>query len=203
MRSLPRRLSALLLVALMGAACTDGDSADQPARAAQGSQPQEATPAGQEPSAEPSEEGSAEPRPSAAPTEAIATAVGELPGLRLEILGLRRSGDAVTLDFAVVNETADDLAYSSAVFFASPQGDGVDYYTVSGVTLTDDLNSQRYLVLREADSRRCVCSIDVDTGLPAGTRAVYYANFPAPPDDVTELSVQVPNFSSVEAVPVG
>jgi hypothetical protein len=162
----------------------------------------EQAPATAEPQ-EPSEVASS-PRPeaSSAPTEAIATALGEFEGLRLEILALRRSGETLTLDFAIVNETDEDISVDTTVALASPEGGSSNAGTVSGVTLVDDVNLQRYLVLREPDTSACVCSDGISTIYAAGSRTIYFATFPAPGEDVAELTVQVPRFSPVNAVPL-
>ncbi len=199
MMIVPRRNVLLLVVLFALVGCTGPD--DEPEAAPEETTASEEPESETETETEETEQEEASPRPSASsvPSEAIATAQGDRPDTRLEVLELRRSGETLTLNFAIVNDSGEDISFGLEEFTA--QGDGQEHWeTMSGVTLTDDANSRRHLVLREPDGI-CVCSIDVNE-LPAGERGVFFATFAAPPEDVTEMSVQVPNFGAINAVPI-
>ena len=73
-------------------------------------------------------------------------------------------------------------------------------HEAGAVTLVDAANNQRHLVLRDTDG---VCLCTSFTGAFAETgRYPHSAQFPAPPDDVTSMSVQVPSFPALDAVPL-
>lgn len=130
---------------------------------------------------------------------------GSLPGT-LEILDLRRSGDIVTLAFAIALGEGDDVQQGSACPFAAEVDTDVDApqprcHSMSGVTLVDPVNGNRHLVLREPDGA-CVCTSNIPNFLKGGERYSFSASFAAPPSDVRAMSVSVPQFAGVEDVPI-
>lgn len=141
--------------------------------------------------------------------EPVAVVEGELPGLVMEVLPLRRDGDQVTLEVAlVVSEDAENFSADGCRFTTDNgcAGSGGlenpdDFGDFTGATLIDVVNAQRHLVLREAESGECLCSRNM-AGLDPGDRLVVSASFPAPPDDVTAMTVEVPKFPAVPEVPV-
>ena len=130
--------------------------------------------------------------------EPIAGSNATYKGARLRILKLERSGPGtVTLEFAMVNEGED--------FFNEHDFKDLDFADgstddVGGTYLLDEENGKRYLVLRDSQEE-CVCSQSVQA-IDPGESASYFAKFPAPPEDVTEISVVVPNWPAVDAVPI-
>lgn len=146
----------------------------------------------------------------AAPSEPLAVVEGGPDFTLLEILDLRRDGDAVTVDFAITADP-DGRSTSTVDLFAAPEdqfnatGGGVGLHDprrtqVSGVTLVDRVNGNRHLVLRDSKGS-CLCT-RFDGMLGEGERAIHSAQFPAPPDDVETMTVVVPQFPSVDAVPI-
>jgi hypothetical protein len=129
----------------------------------------------------------------------IATSDGETSGLRVEVTELKRgSGGTVNLKFAMVNGTAEP------VHLSYDYGDGsygaADFNAVGGVHLIDQVGKKKYFVARDTD-HKCVCSQGVK-GIPPGGRANLWAKFPAPPDDVNQITVVVPKFQPMDDVPL-
>jgi hypothetical protein len=68
------------------------------------------------------------------------------------------------------------------------------------VHLIDAANKKKYLVVRDAQ-RNCVCATGIAT-LGKAERANAWAKFQAPLDNVQRVTVVVPGFEPVEAVPI-
>ncbi|MGK5499296.1 hypothetical protein [Streptomyces sp. URMC 125] len=66
--------------------------------------------------------------------------------------------------------------------------------SVAGMTLVDKKGKKRYYILRDTDNN-CLCTM-FPGGLGAGETADFFAQFPAPPADTTEVDLQVPTMSS-------
>ncbi|WP_406409605.1 hypothetical protein OG923_12300 [Streptomyces halstedii] len=64
--------------------------------------------------------------------------------------------------------------------------------SVAGASLVDQTGKKRYLVLRDTDGR-CLCTQFV-TGIAAGKDAAFFAQFPAPPAETTEVDFQIPTM---------
>lgn len=149
----------------------------------------------------PTPEPSLEPTPVAA-RDALAATNGELPGVVVEVYALERSGETLNLIFGLRNTTGEDIAFEAQGFVgALERTNPLNLFTVSGVALTDTVNRQLYLTLRDVEDGTCVCSSNVD-GLPAGGSGEYGASFAAPPPEVTEMTVQVPSFPPIAGIPV-
>lgn len=142
------------------------------------------------------------------PSEPLATveSEGDSPWVTLEVTDLRRtSEETVTLEFVVAttDDESIDLGFTDA--FTSPYATEEDqnalYGAVSGVTLVDQANRKRHLVLRDAD-RNFLCTAFPGISPEYGTRYEHSAQFPAPPADVEEMTVEVPQFPSVDQVPL-
>jgi hypothetical protein len=158
-----------------------------------------ATPAPQTPSAPPPV---AAPAPQTAAPAAggpvLARSDGEKPGVSVEVTELKRSsGGTVTLKFAMVNNTKEEIRLGSNY---GAGGGNVDDYTVSGTHLIDAVNKKKYLVVRDSE-RNCVCS-RVESGIPVGERMNLWAKFPAPPEDVKVVSVMILHFAPMDDVPI-
>ena len=136
------------------------------------------------------------------PAETLATVEGQPPFASLEIVDLRRVDDTVTLEFVMV---ANDSASTSPVrdLFAAPVDQGGTEerrISVSGVTLVDQVNRKRHLVLRDTDGA-CLCT-RFEGYVDANLRYPHSAQFPAPPEDVEQMTVQVPTFPAIDNVPL-
>jgi len=122
-----------------------------------------------------------------------------------------RNGDQVTAEVNVVvpEEAGGTVGSESCLWAANATcvGDGTiespdDGLDFTGITLVDVDNGQRHLVLRQGDTGECLCSRNVPFSLDPDTQTRFFATFPAPPDDVTTMTVEVPNFAAVPGVPL-
>jgi hypothetical protein len=139
------------------------------------------------------------PAPEATPAtqapSALATTDGEFPGLRVEIKELKRySGGTVTLKFALIND-------SDKEFFLGDKLGGLSYgYNVSGTNLVDAAGKKKYLVILDSE-KKCLCST-IEGHLQPKSRINVYAKFPAPPESVQKITVEIPRFIPMEDVPI-
>jgi hypothetical protein len=122
---------------------------------------------------------------------------GIKPGQRIEIRDLKRDdGGTVTLRFQFINDSEKDVIDTCSYRESLGETCGI----VSGVHLIDAANKQKYLVVRDAQNN-CVCATGL-ANLRKGDRANAWAKFQAPPNGVQKVTVVVPGFEPVEAVPV-
>lgn len=136
-----------------------------------------------------------QPAPQPAPTpssNALPSTQGEFPGLTLTIQELKRSSNALTLKFV--------LQSKGGMAFGYDFGEGGDFGTISGIHLIDAANKKKYFVMRDTD-KACVCSQHI-ANIAAGSQSVLWAKFPAPPDDVQKITVEIPHFPPFEDVPI-
>jgi hypothetical protein len=129
--------------------------------------------------------------PAAGPSP-IATADGEAPGTQLQVTKLKRSGDSVMLQFALINNS--DSAYDPNNLQSS------NYRSVDGVYLVDMAGKKKYEVVRDSTGAG-VCSQNIQA-ISAKSSANYWAKFPAPPDNVQKVGVVVPHFIPMDDVPL-
>jgi hypothetical protein len=131
--------------------------------------------------------------------KSIATADGENPDTRAEILELKRtSGDQLMLRFMIVNESSKAFNFSDRL--ADPAFSGKDHSSVSGVHILDGTNKKKHFVLRDAEGN-CVCSRKLGD-IAAQSRMTVWARFPAPPEGTQKVSIVIPRFIPVDDVPI-
>ena len=121
------------------------------------------------------------------------------PGVTVEILGLKRTaGDTATLSFAVVNGTENEVKTVEKYFTSSHRSD------VGKITLVDWENKKRYWVIRDSDNN-CMCTRGdyLDHRIPPQGRKEFWIRFPAPPADVTQISIDIPGGFLVDGIPIG
>jgi hypothetical protein len=145
-----------------------------------------------------------------APAEPLATAEGGPPFTGLEIVDLRRTGDSVTLEFVIITDDGSGATNRNPrEVFAAPQDQvGSDEgpsdelrASVSGVTLVDKTNEKRHLVLRDSNGN-CLCTGFDTVSVDENARYPQSAQFPAPPEDVDVVTVEVPHFPAIDNVPL-
>ena len=140
------------------------------------------------------------PAPAAKAPSVIATTDGEYPDVRLEVTELKRaSGDTLTLKFAIINDSSEEMSYSYD-FGEAGKYHTLDFNSVGGVNLVDAAGKKKYLVLRDS-AGNCLCSRGLK-GVQPGARANLYAKFPAPPGDVEKITVEIPHFIPMDDVPI-
>ncbi|MEU9447715.1 hypothetical protein [Streptomyces sp. NPDC048277] len=115
-------------------------------------------------------------------------------GLLLQITSAQRdSGGFVTVNGVLKNDGAGTVTIPSAL-----SGNETEITrngtSLGGATLVDSQGKKRYYVLRDTDGRPLTT-----TGfslLKAGATLAVFMQFPAPPASTTEVSLQLPTFSS-------
>jgi hypothetical protein len=131
---------------------------------------------------------------------AIATADGEKSGARIDVTELKRaSGGTVSLKFTLTNGGSDVFGTASA-YFGDKEVSADEYRDVSGIHLIDPVNKKKYFVVVDS-GKHCVCS----KGIPdvkAGEKLNLWAKFPAPPAEVTKVTIEIPHFQPMDDVTI-
>ncbi|MDN3028182.1 hypothetical protein [Streptomyces sp. S.PB5] len=115
-------------------------------------------------------------------------------GLILQITTAERdAGGFVTVNGTLKNDSAKSVTVPSGV-----RGDETEVIahgrSLGGATLVDSKGKKRYYVLRDTDGRPLTT-----TGfsiLKAGEELPVFMQFPSPPESTTDVSLQLPTFSS-------
>jgi hypothetical protein len=131
------------------------------------------------------------------PALSAPTAPSSLPGLKVEVLDLKRDGGGgVTLTFTITNDTDKAVSLSCQM-----RGDGNDQCAeATGVYLIDAVNKKRYLVMRDTQNK-CICTDSVGN-LPAKASISMWAKFAAPPATVMTVTAVVPLFLPLDGVAI-
>jgi hypothetical protein len=130
--------------------------------------------------------------------EPLATADGEAPGLSLEVRQLKVSNGTVLLTFVIKND--GDTAFSPDALHDMAATKEPDFHSISGIYLVDGANKKKYLVMYDT-ANQCLCSRGSQNINPKSS-ANLWAKFPAPPDNVQKIGIQVPHFLPIEDVPL-
>jgi hypothetical protein len=129
----------------------------------------------------------------------LATADGEKSGVRIEVQELKRtSGDTLTLKFGLINDSSESFDFGYALI---EQGKTNDYNSISGVNLIEGAGKKKYFVVRDTEGA-CLCSRGLSS-IASKSRANLWAKFPAPPAEVSKITVVVPHFTPMEDLPIG
>ena len=108
----------------------------------------------------------------------------------------RGDGGVVTLRLRIVNGSAG--AFDASCDMRDPDfDDSCGQFT--GAYLLDASNKKKYAVVRDSE-KHCVCSA-ID-GIEPGKKMNIWATFPAPPAEVSKVTVVVPLFEPIEGVPI-
>jgi hypothetical protein len=190
-------IAALALVAVVSTGCNQKAPATQQQMPAQVSQ-HAALPAPAPAAPAPSPAPSAAPVfPASAPSDsALATTQGDLQGLKIAINSLKRTSNTVTLMFTVYNGAATKFN-SQGVF------DGDEYHRyrhLGGVHLIDTQSKKKYFVVTDSDGK--VLSSNDFPDIEPRSQIMVWAKFPAPPDEVQKITVEIPHFIPLEDVPI-
>lgn len=196
------KLSPLLvgLALIAGAACS-GD--DDDALRAETESIDSSTPEGDDDTATGS-------RDDNQPGDVLGSATGKLPAspiddtlvpVRIDVVALERSDDLTELRMTLTNEgepgTPSLEPYSA--FTDDRPAAGLD---LSGVGLVDGESKKLYLPVLDGEGE-CLCSSNMgDVAIPPGESVELNATFGGVPGDLDELDVRVPDFPSIEGVPV-
>ena len=135
--------------------------------------------------------------PAAPASAAIAGSDGEKPGMHIDITELKRaSGGTVNLKFVLSNNTSERVGMWRFLGGKDTNDDN----DVSGVTLVDPVGKKKYFVVTDTE-KSCLCSRKVDH-IDANSKLNLWAKYPAPPPDVTKVSIEIPHFQPIDDVPI-
>ncbi|MGW0193688.1 hypothetical protein [Nonomuraea sp. NPDC003201] len=129
--------------------------------------------------------------------EADVSAGGQHGKARADILGLKRQGRTVSLNWSIT-------ALDGKVNVHNGMGTATLDFTVSAVSLIDPVNAKRYRVARNGTGQdaKCVCSGTQGQFLEKGQTSTLYAVFAAPPADVTKINIEMPMIGVLTDVPI-
>ncbi|EFF92831.1 secreted protein [Streptomyces sp. e14] len=170
-------VAAGLAVGMAGCGGGSGDDGKKPEASASASKAEGSNPSAQEGASE--------------------TPLAELrgpDGLLLQVT----SADRDSGGFLTVNGTLKNDSGKSVVVPVALRGDETEILkhgtSLGGATLVDSQGKKRYYVLRDTDGRP-LTTTDLSTIEPGQTIPVFM-QFPSPPTNVTDVTLQLPTFSS-------
>jgi hypothetical protein len=138
--------------------------------------------------------------PAAPTTGAIASTEGEKTGARIDVSELKRtSGGTVNLKFTITNGGSETFGTHSE-YFGDSSVSADHYRDLSGVHLVDPVNKKKYFVVVDSD-RKCLCSKEIPD-VKAGEKINVWAKFPAPPPEVTKVTIEIPHFQPMDDVTI-
>jgi hypothetical protein len=124
--------------------------------------------------------------------EPVKVADGNEPGVRMEILSLKRGeGGMVTLRVAFVNDSGGQVQNSVL------PGKG----NVENFALLDYGNRRKYLVVRDSGGG-CLCTSLNPFKASEPGRVVLWAKFAAPPESVDHVTLLMPDAEPLDGVPL-
>ncbi len=140
--------------------------------------------------------------PASTPTPApapkwLATSEGEYPRLTAAIQELKRGPNTLMLKLVMINQSGNgrgdlDFDYEEGVITSRP--------SISGVHLIDEANNKKYFVVKDSEGD-CICSRRIE-GIQPWSQKALWAQFPAPPDEVQNITVEIPHFPPMQDVPI-
>jgi len=137
--------------------------------------------------------------PAPATTGVVASTDGELAGTHIDVTELKRgSGGTVSLKFVLTNN--GDKVFHTYGHVLGEKDVNSDYKSVGGIHLVDPVNKKKYFVVRDSE-QKCMCSSDV-ADIQPGSKVNLWAKFPAPPPEVTKVTIEVPHFQPMDDVPI-
>ncbi len=120
----------------------------------------------------------------------------EADGISAELLSVQRTeGDTLTIKFRFINTTKEEIEVSQVLTNYSPSNLAEMIYYIDGK------NKKKYSVLKDA-SNVSVASKMSGLKLAGGGAKAGWAKLPAPPADVTSITVMFPGTPPFEAVKV-
>lgn len=175
-------LSATLILAL--SACGgDGEKKD--------SSTLSSTPAGSKSS---DKAGTAPENAPSTPSEPIAMVRGD-GGVEMSVFSARRDeGGFLTVDGEIKNTGSEGFT-APVQWSGMEQSVAATGRSFAGMTLVDSKGKKRYYVLRDTDNRP-LTTYAYSSFIKAGDSLAFFAQFPAPPADTTQVALQFPGFPS-------
>ncbi|MES5816721.1 hypothetical protein [Streptomyces sp. RG80] len=141
----------------------------------------------------PKSEGS-DPSPQEGQSDDVQAELKGSSGLMLQITTAQRdSGGFVTVNGTLTNDSAKSVTVPMLL-----RGDETEVIahgrSLGGATLVDSKEKKRYYVLRDTEGRPLTTT--GLTTLKSGEKLPVFMQFPAPPSTTTDVSLQLPTFSS-------
>jgi hypothetical protein len=130
--------------------------------------------------------------------EGLGSGDGDQGGTKAVITDLKRGGSTVTLKFTIDNNSNAAL-YTGMRFKADGYRENGGR-SFSGIHLIDEVGKKKYFVVADTDGN-CACSEHVDDIAPKAQTSLW-AKFPAPPDNVQKITVEIPHFIPIDDVPI-
>ncbi|MEU0086554.1 hypothetical protein [Streptomyces sp. NPDC006274] len=128
------------------------------------------------------------------PSQPIATARGE-KGVEMSVFSAKRDeGGFLTIDGEIKNATSEGFT-TPVRWNGMEQSVAATGRSFAGMTLVDSKGKKRYYVLRDTDNRP-LTTYAYAPFIKAGDSLAFFAQFPAPPADTTQLALQLPGFPS-------
>ncbi|MDU8994825.1 MULTISPECIES: hypothetical protein [Streptomyces] len=124
------------------------------------------------------------------PPESTAAPLAEVKGsgLVLTVTSAKRDGGGfVTVEGTVTNNTS--ALWVAAEWLGDERELARNGGSIAGASLIDQKGKKKYLILRDT-SGRCLCT-QFTGGVRQGATADWFAQFPAPPADTTNVDFQV------------
>lgn len=120
--------------------------------------------------------------------------VNGAPGVVAEIVQCKREGGVLSIRMRLRN-TGSEKSYLKMVHGGSYDG----YYLVAG--------NKKYFILRDSEKTPLANPTntfgkDVETTIPTGGSFVWYAKYPAPPNEVKKITYYTPITPPFEEIPV-
>lgn len=133
---------------------------------------------------------------------ALASSTGADNDVPLTLNAVERRGDTVNVTFSVTNDGSEGN-WQVAQFFDGPRREDVDEaFTLAGISVIDSQNGRRYPTVFDT-SGACLCDSKLAVRfVSAGETARFSTVTGAPPEDVTEVDVQIPGFGTFSGIPL-
>jgi len=130
---------------------------------------------------------------------AVAATDGETGGTHIDVTEFKRSsGNTVSLKFVLSNNGSE--RFDMWGYKLGDRESKSDYKGVGGIHLVDPVNKKKYFVVRDSEGK-CVCSNEVADVQP-GSRVNLWAKFPAPPPEVSKITIEIPHFQPMDDVTI-
>lgn len=114
----------------------------------------------------------------------------DISGIAIELTSIQKSGDNITVRFKYIS-TRDKPT----------RIDKDSGQQVSDMYYVDPKNKKKYPVIKDTEGKPLSSNLDYFE-VPAGEAKAGWAKFPAPPADVTTISVYLPGAPPFENVPL-
>jgi len=116
---------------------------------------------------------------------------GDVSGMSVELTAVQKTGDTIMVRFKYIN--GGDKSITLYMKVGGQVQDKIYY--------VDAKNKKKYLVIRDTENHPLASALH-DLTVDAGETKGCWAKFPAPPADVTAISVYIPGAPPFENVPL-